>query len=75
MGNLAPCCNTSSVTSSDVSYVDVNKAIKLLLTSKADVSPRLDHYVCFASRMFIILQLLGAKASKIKELKMVCLIF
>ena len=29
----------------------------------------MDHYVCFASKIFIILELLGAEASKIKQLK------
>ena len=48
------------------SYVDANKAMKTLLTSKADISShRLDHYVAFVARMCIILHQLGVEASRI----------
>ena len=50
-------------------YVDRNKAMKELLTSKADISHRLDHYVAFVARMCTILKKLGVEDSRIEEAK------
>ena len=44
-------------------------SMKELLTSKADISHRLDHYVAFVARMCTILKKLGVEDKEIEEAK------
>ena len=43
--------------------------MRILLTCKADISHRLDHYVAFVARMCSILKKLGVEDSRIEEAK------